>query len=1251
VLPGEYARFVSFSFPLISGPVYTIRLEETNTVDPGAGPISIPLDTSTVTLFGPSTEEQVALLKNALHWLGQGTVVGDPHEPNDTPAECTPIFYDVPISDPTIDPAGDYDYYCFTGSAGQTIAADIDAVVNGSSLDPVLTLFDSDGTTTLAENDDYFSLDSYLEYTLPRDDTFYLRTRSYAHPCCGGPTYTYSILLTDITAPRALPFFDDMESGTNGWGADGLWHQVQDGVSPYPNSFSPTHSWWYGQDATGNYDTGAANSGSLTSPPIEIPPGVQAELSFWQWYETEPMLLPQSIYFDLYHDADGDSISGGSYTDWAADLIGIGHAVVEYNQPIDLPTLSGHQVLALFDPEIALTAGEIAAINDFMQAGGRVVALGEWNDLSGTNTILNALSAAHGVVFNADAVYDSTDNDGADYWPLIYNFADHPLVRGVSTAVLYATCSLSLSGPAEPLATGDSDATPMVALNGAAEGGDESGDSNELFVQPQDIVPGAPVVMTYAPVGEGGLIAIGDSGLWTGQDPDGDGVTSLLEYSNRTLSHRVFGQEVDHPAWDQKWVQLSTDGGPFQDLLQVTGGPMNAWHQAAVDLTPYAGSTVRIRYRFDTIDAALNYYRGWYIDDVLIAASDVGPIGYHGHAIDDDNIGESAGDGDGIPDPGETIELFVELRNDGSAEATNVQACLSEDSPYVSGFLYNNCAPYGDIPGGGTAANVHDFDFAIDPAAPVGHTIHFDLSVTADNGGPWYSAFDIVVGDPGTVGPLIVVDVFVDDDDVGQSVGNGDGEINPGEVIELYVEVLNTGTGTAASVVGTIAENSPYVNGFLFNIASGYGDIPGGGTALNTDDFDFEVDIAAPCGHAIPFSLDMNAANGGPWPLSFDVPVICTSQVTALRVEPPDQDVSVYGGAFYADVAVEEVTLLGGFQFDLVYDPAIVHVDAVDLGSFLGSTGCSVMGVGPIIDNVAGRATYGGTIIGACAGPSGDGVLATVTLDPQAAGESDLTLENEQLMDTDNPPAPITPVDLYHGHVTVTSCFFADVDCDDDVDIVDIFNVAYRWGCHCGDACYDSLYDLNDDCSISISDIQIAACYFGWPSGDFSGCYAPAGSSVQPLPDGLSTLRLTPEKRHVWPGETFAVDLAVEDAQDLAGFEAVLHYDPQVLRFDGLALGDFLTSSGNAVEQREAQVDVDGGTVTLGGFSFGEQDSPAGSGTLVRLTFTAQGLGASPLTLSDVQLARRCGLAHPSPAVVSGRVLSGRFLYLPYIFK
>ncbi len=126
---------------------------------------------------------------------------------NDGPGSCTPVSPGGKVS-AAIDPAGDVDYFCINAGAGQTIVIDIDAYVNGSPLDTVVTLFDKDGVTLLAENDDGDNLDSHLEFALSNGGTYYIRVKSYGHPCCGGPGYTYSLLvklLGGSPPPTATP--------------------------------------------------------------------------------------------------------------------------------------------------------------------------------------------------------------------------------------------------------------------------------------------------------------------------------------------------------------------------------------------------------------------------------------------------------------------------------------------------------------------------------------------------------------------------------------------------------------------------------------------------------------------------------------------------------------------------------------------------------------------------------------------------------------------------------------------------------------------------------------------------------------------------------------------------------------------------------------------------------------------------------------------------------------------------------------
>lgn len=94
---------------------------------------------------------------------------------------------------------------------------------------------------------------------------------------------TNNVWQRDFYWAASAPYFDDMEGGGLSWTTTGLWHLVE---SPYIGHNGSSHAYWYGQDSTGNYDTGTANSGDLTSPPIYIP-STGFYLRFWYGYETE----------------------------------------------------------------------------------------------------------------------------------------------------------------------------------------------------------------------------------------------------------------------------------------------------------------------------------------------------------------------------------------------------------------------------------------------------------------------------------------------------------------------------------------------------------------------------------------------------------------------------------------------------------------------------------------------------------------------------------------------------------------------------------------------------------------------------------------------------------------------------------------------------------------------------------------------------------------------------------------------------
>jgi len=70
-------------------------------------------------------------------------------------------------------PAGDVDYWAFTGQAGTTIELQVDAAKLGLLVDPFVALFASDGTTRLAFNDDADGADPRLQFSIVTTGTYY----------------------------------------------------------------------------------------------------------------------------------------------------------------------------------------------------------------------------------------------------------------------------------------------------------------------------------------------------------------------------------------------------------------------------------------------------------------------------------------------------------------------------------------------------------------------------------------------------------------------------------------------------------------------------------------------------------------------------------------------------------------------------------------------------------------------------------------------------------------------------------------------------------------------------------------------------------------------------------------------------------------------------------------------------------------------------------------------------------------------
>jgi hypothetical protein len=169
----------------------------------------------------------------------------DSYEDNDTYDNATSLSFDQTRNADICGP-GDYDYYWFTGTAGQRIVIDIDAQVDSSLLDPYVSIIGSDGFTTLAENDDEVPglLDSRFGYELPYDGVYFIRVRAWDHPNAGGPDYFYEIrLLQDNTAPRG-----EITSPLNGDWLDPTLENVVVTASDDQSGISHVDFFWHDAD-------------------------------------------------------------------------------------------------------------------------------------------------------------------------------------------------------------------------------------------------------------------------------------------------------------------------------------------------------------------------------------------------------------------------------------------------------------------------------------------------------------------------------------------------------------------------------------------------------------------------------------------------------------------------------------------------------------------------------------------------------------------------------------------------------------------------------------------------------------------------------------------------------------------------------------------------------------------------------------------------------------------------------------------
>ncbi|MBE9491301.1 MAG: T9SS type A sorting domain-containing protein, partial [Bacteroidetes bacterium] len=231
-----------------------------------------------------------------------------------------------------------------------------------------------------------------------------------------------------------------------------------------------------------------------------------------------------------------------------------------------------------------------------------------------------------------------------------------------------------------------------------------------------------------------------------------------------------------------------------------------------------------------------NYYR--YEQIVEIIPPDGPYVVYHSVEINDE-----AGNGNGIMETSESILASVTLENVGVEDAENVTVTISTDDEYVT--ITDDTEDYGTIAAGATAVVEDGFAWDVADNIPDYHMVIFEVNAT-DGTDIWTTSFSVVGH-----GPNLEVGMMTIDD----SQGNGNGRLDPGETVDIYIETYNTGSYHAIGAIGSLSSSSGYLT---LNTSSYDFNVIGSGL-MEEAEFNITVAANAPVGTSVSLMYDVTS--------------------------------------------------------------------------------------------------------------------------------------------------------------------------------------------------------------------------------------------------------------------------------------------------------------------------------------------------------------------------------------------------------
>ncbi|HPE58284.1 MAG TPA: C25 family cysteine peptidase [Bacteroidales bacterium] len=289
-------------------------------------------------------------------------------------------------------------------------------------------------------------------------------------------------------------------------------------------------------------------------------------------------------------------------------------------------------------------------------------------------------------------------------------------------------------------------------------------------------------------------------------------------------------------------VSVSSEGTPMENFMCVVIKDGVIYGKGLTDASGIA--TITFDPVFSEVGEAQLVVSGYNClptaYDLDIIPNDGAYVIFSAYEIDD-----SQGNANGTPDYDEMIMLDLELENVGSVNAENVQVTISSADSWID--IFDDSENYGTIMANSVLSINGAFGFTTSEEIPDQHEVVFEVEATGDE--VWNSNFSIIVNAPDLhIGSLTVND---------QDQGNGNGILDPGEMVDIEIEMINSGHMTSNSVLGELFTSSPYlsISGINTNVGSLAPD--GSGTVI----FEVEVDESTPLGTTVDLDAELICGN------------------------------------------------------------------------------------------------------------------------------------------------------------------------------------------------------------------------------------------------------------------------------------------------------------------------------------------------------------------------------------------------------